>query len=335
MRYLFELSKEHKTVPKAEILASLQSENINYNIFESNEDVLIIETASKENKFMELSNRLSYTFFIDKFFFSCEPIIQQIKSRSLKSNLVKGGSIAVRYKNRSDNISSQPIVKTLADIYTKNRDVALENPDNEIRSLITDSKIYVGLKVAEINRSQFEERKIQYRPFFSPISLHPKLARALVNLSSVKKGETLLDPFCGTGGILLEAGLIGAKIVGSDIENKMIEGCKKTLDFYNIKNYTLHCSDIGDINQFVTKVDAIVTDLPYGKSTTTRGEKIADLYSRAFENISNLLKDGMKAVVGLSNKDFISIGEKYFSLVEEHNFKVHRSLNRNFAVFKK
>ncbi|MCK4365573.1 MAG: DNA modification methylase, partial [Thermoplasmatales archaeon] len=99
------------------------------------------------------------------------------------------------------------MVRELADVYTKDRDVILENPDNEIRGLITDSKVYVGLKTAEINRSQFEERKIQHRPFFSPISLHPKLARALVNLSSIKKDETLLDPFCGTGGILLEAGL--------------------------------------------------------------------------------------------------------------------------------
>ncbi|MCK4366249.1 MAG: hypothetical protein KAW45_09360, partial [Thermoplasmatales archaeon] len=136
-------------------------------------------------------------------------------------------------------------------------------------------------------------------------------------------------------GILLEAGLIGAKIVGSDIEDKMIAGCKKTLDFYKIKNYDLHCSDIGDIGQYIDKVDAIVTDLPYGKSTTTRGEKINDLYLRAFESMSRLLKNGSKAVVGLSNKDLVSIGQKYFSLIDKHDFKVHRSLNRNFAVFEK
>ena len=119
---------------------------------------------------------------------------------------------------------------------------------------------------------------MQHRPFFSPISLHPKLARALVNLSSIKKGETLLDPFCGTGGIIIEAGLIGAKILGSDIEKKMIEGCKKTLEFYRIKEYELFCSDIGDIHKFVkNSVDAVVTDLPYGKSTTTKGEELSHL----------------------------------------------------------
>ena len=64
-----------------------------------------------------------------------------------------------------------------------------ENPDIEIRGLITDSTLYVGSKIAEINRSQFEERKVQHRPFFSPISLHPKVARALINLTSINRNQ--------------------------------------------------------------------------------------------------------------------------------------------------
>ena len=198
-----------------------------------------------------------------------------------------------------------------------------------------DSDVYVGIKKAEINRSIFEERKVQHRPFFSPISLHPKLARALVNLSVVKKGETLLDPFCGTGGILLEAGLIGAKVVGSDIEDKMIDGCKKTLDFYNIKNHNLFCSDIGDIHEYISKVDAVVTDLPYGKSTTTKGEEMEHLYKRAFENISLVMKKDARAVIGLSNKNMISIAENYLSFIEKHDFRAHSSLTRYFVIFQK
>ena len=186
-----------------------------------------------------------------------------------------------------------------------------------------------------MNRSYFENRKAQHRPFFSPISLHPKLARVMVNLSAIKKGETLLDPFCGTGGILIEAGLIGAKVIGSDIEKKKTDGCKKNLDFYDIKEYELFCSDIGDIDKHAAEVDSVVTDFPYGKATTTKGEDICRLYERAFENISCVLKENGRAVIGLSNKDMLSLGEKYFSLVEKHGFRAHRSLTRYFAVFHK
>ena len=121
-------------------------------------------------------------------------------------------------RNRSNKIDSQTIVRALAESYTPHRNVVLDHPDSEIRGMITDDKVYVGIKQVEIPRKNFETRKVQNRPFFSPISLHPKVARALVNLSEVEKNETLLDPFCGTGGILLEAGLIGANVIGNDIQ---------------------------------------------------------------------------------------------------------------------
>ncbi len=336
MRYLFELSKEHKTLPTSEVFSCLKAEMINYNIIESNEDVLIIETIEKEDKIKKLADKLALTFFIDEFLFSCVSSAEKIKKKAIDYPIKKNGSVAIRYRNRSDNtIDSQSIVQPLAEIYSNKRKVILVKPDIEIRGIITKSTVYVCLKIKEVNRRQFEQRKVQYRPFFSPISIHPKLARSLVNIACVKKNEVLLDPFCGTGGLLLEAGLIGIKIIGSDIEKKMIEGSKITMDFYKINNYELFCSDIGDIKKKIGKVDAVVTDLPYGKATTTKGEDIKQLYDRAFKNISHVLKQQGKAVIGLSNKDMIYLGEKYLTLIEVHDFRAHRSLIRYFAVYQK
>ncbi len=334
MLILFELSKEHKALPKSEILACLNAEFISYSIVDSNDDVLIIETDTSDSKIKQLENRLSFTFSISELLFSCTHDPNDVKICSKNKPIKKEGSISIKHKNRS-NLDSLPILDAVGEVYTKNRKVNLVNPDITIRILITDKAVYVGLLMSTIDRSQFENRKVQHRPFFSPISLHPKIARALVNLSCVKKNENLLDPFCGTGGILIEAGLIGAKIIGSDVENKMIDGCRKTLDFYKIGKYELFCLDVGDIKKHVTEVDAVVTDMPYGKSTTTKGEKIQQLYDRAFRSISEFLKKDGRAVIGLSNKDMISLGEKYFSLVEKHDFRVHRSLTRYFAVYKK
>jgi len=335
MKYTFELSKEHSTIPKAEVIACLQAENIPYNIVETNEDIFIIDTSAKVEELKQMTNRLSFAFHVNEFLFSCKPSPETIKQNAMDNPLKTKGSIAVRYKNRSNETDSKSVVKALAEIYTKDRQVALIKPDNEIRALLTDNDVYVGLNITEIDRTQFEERKVQHRPFFSPISLHPKLARALVNLSGIRKDGILLDPFCGTGGFLIEGGLIGAKVIGSDIEQKMIDGGKKTLDFYNIKECKLFCSDIGDINNHVSKVDAVVTDLPYGKSTTTKGEDIQGLYERAFRNIADVLKKHGKAVIGLSNKEMIALGKSYFSLIEVHEWRAHRSLTRYFAVYQK
>jgi len=151
----------------------------------------------------------------------------------------------------------------------------------------------------------------------------------------VKKHDTLLDPFCGTGGILLEAGLLGVQIVGSDIEQKMIEGCRKNLEFYDLANFTLHCADIGEIPKYVDSVDAIVTDFPYARATTTKGEQLTELYARAFYAISQILKKNGRAVVGLSSKEILTVGKKYLSIVDTYPVKSHRSLTRYFVVYKK
>jgi len=335
MKYLIEFAKEYQTLLKSEVISCLESESITYNILLENDDVIIFESNTESEKIRNFANRVSSIYYVDKFLFESSIDINNIYNTAIKNSIKNRGSIAIKYKNRSKKINSQEIIKTLASVYTKNRTVNLRNPDIEVRCIITDDRIYVGLKLYQIDRQQFEKRKVQFRPFFSPISLHPKIARALVNLSCVKKNQTLLDPFCGTGGLLLEAGLIGIKVVGSDVEKKMIDGCKNTLEFYNIINYSLFCSDIGKIDNFISNVDAVVTDLPYGKSTTTKGETKKDLYKRAYENISKVMKKNARAVIGLSDKEMISLGEEYLSFIEKHDLKVHKSLTRYFVVFEK
>lgn len=332
MNYIFELSRDHDSIPTSEVKSCLDSEEIDYNILEENCDVLVIN-ANNLKKMRNVAQRLSHTFYINNFLFSSRIDMDEIKSKSEKNQIKLEGSIAVRCKNRSQDIGSRLIVRNLADVYTKNRVVNLEKPDIEIRALITDSAVYTGVKLFEIERGQFEDRKVQNRPFFSPISLHPKVARAIVNLSCIKKNETFLDPFCGTGGILLEAGFIGAKIVGSDIEGKMIQGSRDTLEFYKINPHDIFQADIGDVTRHVEKVDAIGTDLPYGKSTTTRGEDMDKLYNRTFETFNKILKSKGRAVVGLSDKKWIENASEYLRLLEFHEIRAHRSLTRFFAVF--
>jgi tRNA (guanine10-N2)-dimethyltransferase len=335
MKLLFELSKEYDTIPKSEIISCLKGENLTFNIDHSDNDVLIVKSDISKNQINILSQRLSFSFSINKLLFSSSNSIEDIKEYAQDVIIESNGSIAINYKNRSKSIDSKPILELIGDLFTKNKIVNLEDPELIIRVIITDDFTHVGLNVAEINRSEFEKRKVQNRPFFSPISLHPKLARALVNFSQIKRGDTLIDPFCGTGGILIEAGLIGIKLIGCDIEDKMIEGCNKTLNYYNINKVKLIKTDIGDIENYVTEVDSIVTDLPYGRATTTKGEDIESLYNRAFLNFSKILKKDHIAVIVSPNKDLYSIGKKYFSLIDHHEIKVHRSLTRHIGIFKR
>ena len=46
---------------------------------------------------------------------------------------------------------------------------------------------------------------------------HPQMIRALLNIIKIKRGETLLDPFIGSGTAILEAQLLGINGIGIDI----------------------------------------------------------------------------------------------------------------------
>lgn len=53
--------------------------------------------------------------------------------------------------------------------------------------------------------------------------LPPKLAQIMLNLAQTQPGQTVLDPFCGTGVLLMEATLHGCRVQGTDLQPRMID----------------------------------------------------------------------------------------------------------------
>jgi len=61
--------------------------------------------------------------------------------------------------------------------------------------------------------------------------LPPKLAQIIINLANPPAGSTILDPFCGTGVTLQEAWLMGYSVIGTDIEERMVEFSAHNLEW--------------------------------------------------------------------------------------------------------
>lgn len=330
--FIFELSGEHEALPKAEIIACLEAEGTGFNIEEEDNGVLVIDAC--ELDILEMKKRLALTHYIDKPLFSCEADELAKFNTPLK---IGEGSFAVRAKRIQrfhEDLDLKTTEKIVADNVVSENTVDLSSPDIQIRVIISN-RCHLGMSLARIDRGAFESRKVQFRPYFSPVSLHPRLARALVNLSRVRKGQSLLDPFCGTGGILIEAGLIGAKPIGSDIDKRMVEGCQKNLSSLNIEDAELVCSDIREVENNIKQVDAIATDPPYGRSATTNREELSSLYNRTFETFKRILKPKGYISILLPDEESIKIGEKYLNFKESYAMRVHKSLTRNFCVYQK
>jgi len=214
----------------------------------------------------------------------------------------------------------------------------------------------------------FDARYAKNRPFSHPTTLDPKLARCMVNLARPVKGRrgsgapglrdelAIFDPFCGTGGILLEAGLMGFRTIGIDIDEKMIEGCRKNLKHYEVKNFDISVDDF-----FKTrKHGVIVTDPPYGKSTSLPGKNnvrasqlvteqvlkqmksaklqhIEEFYNLILERLHSVMKKGKLSCIG--SPSTINLSElarnQGFKINEEHIFYVNKDMSKRICVLQK
>jgi tRNA G10 N-methylase Trm11 len=61
--------------------------------------------------------------------------------------------------------------------------------------------------------------------------LPSKLARMMVNMGGLKPGQTLWDPFCGSGTILLEGFSQGINVIGSDVSGKAVEMAQTNIEW--------------------------------------------------------------------------------------------------------
>lgn len=237
---------------------------------------------------------------------------------------------AKRFRGMLGEVDSQELVRDLGGHLSKTNRVELKAPSMEIRIFLSD-RIHVFMSEKETDRDILETRKVGERPFFSPISLHPKFARAAINLTGAKTGDKVLDPFCGTGGIVIESAFMGMKAIASDFDETMIMGCRENMDHYGLTLSDSAVIDIGDVPERFGEVDAVVTDPPYGRSTHTGGEDIASIYERAMASVSAILKRGGRLCIVLPYE----IDSE--DLIKENVYvqKVHGSLSRYYHVFRK
>ncbi|MFO8133225.1 MAG: methyltransferase domain-containing protein [Thermoplasmatota archaeon] len=329
MNVLFELSGEHATLPAAEAQTVLQAHNI---LFKARQPgrYLTVETDTSLALLRQIARCLALTHAVHQVHAS--GTVDDITA-ALPGLSFSGETFALRGHRANDSASVSHLKRVIGEAicHATGMTVDLDAPDVELHILV-DDRVYLCTSIAGVDRSSYEQRKPHHRPFSHPISLHPRIARALVNLSGITLGETLLDPFCGTGGILIEAGLLGAHVVGVDVKARTIKGCRANLEHYGITDYTLHTADATTLA--LDEVDALVTDLPYGRSTVT-GTDRDGLYRRAFERFADWLPPGRRAIVGVPEKRLAAPGEHFFDLVEVHPLYVHRSLTRYFCVFER
>lgn len=165
--------------------------------------------------------------------------------------------------------------------------VNLRNPAKQILVILTDEKILVCKSNESKLRINLRNREPSKKLFFHPSMMNSSLARVMCNLAGIRLGDIVLDPFCGGGGILCEASYLGAAVVGLDLNWKLLTGAKRNLKEIS-QNFCIIQADARNIP--ISSVDCIVTDPPYGRSSSTRGAHSIELVEMLLERVDSIVQ---------------------------------------------
>ncbi len=236
--------------------------------------------------------------------------------------LLRKGPDRVRvFGDNADTDRDRAIVSAIAD-QVKGK-VSLESPDYEVSAYVShrSDERYFALTRPSMMRQGWSTRRPRSRAFFHPSAIFPKLSRALVNFSGVQPGEVFLDPFCGTGSLLIEASLIGVEAAGIDFAKKMVRGARR-----NSMKYSQPWLGIvrGDSRELpVRQVDGIATDIPYGRAASSGGVESSQILSSLVEGARAIIPKGRKLVV--MHPKSLGVDAAGFDVESELDIYIHRA----------
>ncbi len=225
-----------------------------------------------------------------------------------------------RIVNLSSNQFNIPeLEKAMGDMIIKfsKAQVSLKNPDITIYLIFTDKENFFGFS----KRFEVENRPKKIKKY--PHELDWKLTRVMINLIGLKEGETVCDPFCGTGTTLLEAESMGIHAIGLDFDEKMYNISKENLDVNGYKSKIIK-ADFSQLTNMIDEFEGIVTDLPYG------------IASKSSENPEELMKKFVsilpkrKKIAIMCKKGF----EKKLNInpIKKYEIYRHKSLTRTILI---
>ncbi|MFP4188464.1 MAG: methyltransferase domain-containing protein [Halobacteriales archaeon] len=319
--YLFELKESNHAlaVTEADAVGELVSEGRGY--------ALVREP--------DLTCRLAASHRVSRYLGEADATVEAAVEAARELDVSFDGSFAVRARVHGDGPSSTELERRVGEVFAERAPVDLDEPDDVVRLVVSEGRVILGLHVCETEG--FEGRAPTEKPFFKPGSMSPMLARALSNIAGGYGGATLLDPMCGTGGVLVECALVGGRPAGGDASREMVEGARVNLrefcggDGVDAES-RLYVGDARSLPLGDSSVDCAVTDLPYGRASHVEGESPESVARGVLDELGSVVRSGGR-VVAVSDRWLAETARDVgFVVVDRFEDRVHRSLTRRAVV---
>lgn len=332
--YFFIFSGDGGSLAHSELDALLESDDISYSIITKSERFVLIRTGCAVD-WKIVVDRAAYATDICLHIASVETIqLKDVGNSVLElDGMQEIETFRVDCINLGGAEPSVDIEKRIAEAIQNTRPkfkVSMEEPDAVLVAAQRGGITSIGFSLARKSHPRWEKRRPKTRPFFYSAALFPKFSRALVNLSRAKKGEHFLDPFCGSGSLLIEASLMGLDAIGIDISSDLCQGALRNLRTLDSPGSVI----TGDARKIpLRSVGGVATDIPYGKIASISGSDQKKLVEEFLQSLHNILEEG-KYLIVVHPKQLAFSSEGY-ARMNRHEIRVHRSLTRIVSEYKR
>jgi len=329
--YAFELSGEHETLPRSEALALVEIFSSGFRELAFLDQCLIVEAENLDVQL--LGRRLAMTHRIIEVLAISDANLEAL-AQSVSLLDLPRKKYLIRARRIKDAAPAADAVEHEVGriLFQSGYRADLKRPEMVLRAVITTGKIVLGLEAARTERGSFEARRPHLKPFFHPGVLMPRMARSLINLTQVRAGEILLDPFAGTCGILIEACLIGIQGLGVEVQARLVKGALCNLQ-------SLDCSLLlGDAKRLPlqnSSIDTAVLDTPYGRSAKILAKSKELLLHESLSELFRVIKPGGRMVIVADSSLDALLANAGFNIVQKHTDRVHGSLTRQIFLCQK
>jgi len=232
------------------------------------------------------------------------------------------------YKQEHDKVvnSLGSLIFRLLETKNNKPKIDMKNPKTLFKCMKIGNKNFFVVELWK-NKDDIRDRENKELPEKMPTTLSPKIAKAMLNITGLRKGK-IIDPFCGAGGILIEAARRKFRTTGYDIDKRVIGKAKLNLLYLGIKNVILEKRDALTMDK---KFSAVVTDMPFGKNSKVKME-LKELYS-AF--LKKALKYTKIIVIGMPAEIPKSIIPAQWKIINFFDIYIHKSMTKRIYLLKK
>lgn len=247
MEYFFVFGR-NPTLSYAELISYLKSHGIAYKILSFKQNFLVLSVGEgikfnvqdfggvlRIGKANKVKNQKELDKLIIDYFMMSEKFSYSVISNA-DQEIISDIEDKLQEKFKKEKLKAQVRHGNAGKIkMQEGEDFEMSKSDVEFFYYEDEKDKYFGGIDQKYSYKDVKERDMQKPVRREALAISPRLAKILINLSQVREGELLVDPFCGIGVIIQEAVLKGINCFGVDKDKYAIEDARKNMEWISSK----------------------------------------------------------------------------------------------------